>query len=99
MNEPDRPALRAREQRHTGSNLYLLLIFLFLYAPIVVLMINSFNAAKSRAVWGGFTLDWYRKLFENEDILTALQTTIIMPYKPAVNNGKLMEFSVWQAVK
>ena len=66
------------------SKIYLALIFIFLYAPIVVLIINSFNAAKSRAVWGGFTLDWYRKLFQNADIISALQTTIIVAVLSAV---------------
>ena len=47
----------------------MVLIFVFLYAPVVVLIVFSFNKAKSRAVWGGFTLDWYRKLLQNDDIL------------------------------
>ena len=41
------------------KNFYLLLIFLFLYAPIVVLMIFSFNDSKSRRLWNGFTTRWY----------------------------------------
>lgn len=57
---------------------YMLLIFAFLYAPVIVLIIFSFNDAKSRAVWGGFTLEWYRKLFQNADILSALRVTLII---------------------
>lgn len=60
------------------KNGYMLLIFAFLYAPVIVLIIFSFNDAKSRAVWGGFTLDWYRKLFQNSDILSALRVTLII---------------------
>ncbi len=60
------------------KNGYMFLIFAFLYAPVVVLIIFSFNDAKSRAVWGGFTLDWYRKLFQNSDILSALRVTLII---------------------
>ena len=36
------------------------LIFILLYAPIVTLVVLSFNASKTRAKWGGFTLHWYR---------------------------------------
>lgn len=60
------------------KNGYMFLIFAFLYAPVVVLIIFSFNDAKSRAVWGGFTLEWYRKLFQNSDILSALRVTLII---------------------
>ncbi len=58
------------------SYVYSVLIFLFLYAPIVVLIIFSFNAEKSRAKWGGFTLDWYRELFQDNEIMSALTTTL-----------------------
>ena len=64
------PAVRGLQR------LYLALIFFFLYAPIAVLVVQSFNASKSRARWGGFTLDWYRALLENEDILRALSNTL-----------------------
>ena len=52
------------------------LIFLFLYAPIFVLIVFSFNDSKSRSVWVGFTLDWYDKLFHDQMILDALYTTL-----------------------
>jgi spermidine/putrescine transport system permease protein len=64
--------------RKLVKNGYMALIFLFLYAPVAVLIIFSFNKAKSRAVWGGFTLDWYRKLLQNSDILRALQVTLVI---------------------
>lgn len=57
---------------------YLFLVFFFLYAPIAVLIVNSFNASKSRSVWGGFTFDWYRKLFLDSTILESLGTTLIV---------------------
>ena len=59
------------------SKIYLGLVLTFLYAPIVVLMVYSFNKSKSRAVWQGFTLDWYRQLFSNEAIMGALYTTLL----------------------
>lgn len=58
------------------SCFYSVLIFAFLYAPIVVLIVFSFNTLKSRGKWGGFTLDWYRSLFENDTIMSALSNTL-----------------------
>ena len=60
------------------SKLYLALVFIFLYAPIFVLIVFSFNISKSKTVFEGFTLDWYVKLFNNELILTSLRNTIII---------------------
>ncbi len=70
--------------RRLPGRLYMTLIFLFLYAPVFVLIIFSFNAAKSRAVWGGFTLEWYRKLFENRDIMNALRVTLTVAFISAI---------------
>ena len=55
---------------------YLGLILTFLYSPIVVMIVLSFNASKSRARWGGFTFDWYVKLTQRSDILEALWVTV-----------------------
>lgn len=57
---------------------YLALIFLFLYLPIAVLIVLSFNDSKSRVIWGGFTLKWYRQLFSSSMIMDALRTTILL---------------------
>ena len=55
---------------------YIGLIMAFPYAPIALLILYSFNASKSRAQWGGFTLRWYRELFADEAIMAALGTTL-----------------------
>ncbi len=60
------------------SKLYLGLMLAFLYLPILVLILFSFNSTKSHAVFTGFTFDWYRKLFQNEMIMTALGNTLIV---------------------
>ncbi|HWS42121.1 MAG TPA: ABC transporter permease [Pseudoflavonifractor sp.] len=60
------------------------LVFLFLYAPIFVLIVFSFNALKSRTVWGGFSLQWYIQLFHNTRILDALRTTLLVSVVAAV---------------
>lgn len=55
---------------------YLIFIIILLYAPIVTLMALSFNTSKSRAKWGGFTTKWYVRLFQDDQIMTALYTTL-----------------------
>ena len=52
------------------------LIYVFLFAPIVVLIIFSFNQSRRNFVWLGFTTDWYPKLFANRDLLDALWVTV-----------------------
>lgn len=66
------------------SRFYLGLIILFLYAPIAVLIVLSFNSSRSRVVWGGFTLDWYRRLFSNRQIGEALSTTLTVALASAL---------------
>lgn len=55
---------------------YLALVLIFLYIPIVVLIIQSFNAGKSRAEWEGFSFRWYEELFNNASIMNALWVTV-----------------------
>ena len=68
------------------SKIYMVLIFLFLYAPIFVLIIYSFNDTQtgSRTVWSGFTLKWYGKLFEDRYILEALRNTLVIAFISSV---------------
>lgn len=60
------------------GNLYLVLVMLFLYAPIFVLIVFSFNESKSSSVFTGFSLDWYKRLFNNRLIISSLINTIII---------------------
>lgn len=64
--------------RNFFRKLYLAFIFILLYAPIATLVVLSFNASKSRAKWGGFSLKWYAALFQNEQILQALYNTLLI---------------------
>ena len=73
-----------RRERRVGSRLFMALIFLFLYAPIFVLIVFSFNSSKSRAVWTGFSLEWYRELMQDSEILSALSTTLTVSVLAAV---------------
>ena len=70
--------------RKSVERFYLILIFLFLYLPIGVLIVLSFNNSKSKVHWGGFTLKWYQKLFSNSAILEAFSTTIVISLASAL---------------
>lgn len=61
-----------------AKKIYVSLIFLFLYAPIGTLIVLSFNASKTRAKWGGFTVRWYLSLIQDETILEAFGTTLLI---------------------
>ena len=60
------------------SRCYVGLVMFFLYVPIIVLIVYSFNENKSRGVWTGFSLKWYRELFHNEIILQSLSNTLFI---------------------
>ena len=64
----------------TAKKIYVGLIFIFLYAPIATLMVLSFNASRTRAKWGGFTVKWYFSLFENREIMQALWNTLLIAF-------------------
>ncbi len=55
---------------------YLGLVLAFLYIPIVVLIVQSFNAGKSRAKWEGFSFRWYEELFKDPNIMNSLVITL-----------------------
>ena len=55
---------------------YLGVVLLFLYIPIAVMFVQSFNAGKSRAKWEGFSFRWYGELFADTSIMNALQVTV-----------------------
>lgn len=57
---------------------YLIIIFLFLYIPIFTLMIFSFNESKTMGKWTGFTFKWYKELFNNDRLMTALYYTVLI---------------------
>ncbi len=70
--------------KHTIQKIYIGLILILLYAPIATLIVLSFNASKTRAKWGGFTLKWYGELFQNEAIMGALTHTLLIAFLSAV---------------
>lgn len=66
------------------EKLYMAFIIFLLYAPIFTLIALSFNSSRTRAKWGGFTLQWYQALFANEDIMNALYTTLVIALLSAI---------------
>ena len=67
-----------KRQNRAGSRLLMGLVFVFLYAPILLLIIFSFNAGDSGAVWKGFSLHWYGRLFRNRLIMESVYTTLLV---------------------
>lgn len=65
------------------SKLYMLLVFLFLYAPIFILFIYSFNSSSSTSVFTGFSLRWYEALLKDEESIKALYNTLILAVSSA----------------
>ncbi|MFV0341343.1 MAG: ABC transporter permease [Anaerocolumna sp.] len=60
------------------SEIYTYLIYIFLYLPIAVIVVFSFNTSKRNIIFEGFTLKWYGKLFENQSLLEAYGNTLIV---------------------
>ena len=81
---------------------YTAIILGFLYLPIFILIVFSFNASKSRAVWGGFTLRWYEELVESEAILDALSYTLsvaVISSLVATVIGTLAAFAIYREMR
>ena len=68
----------SRTQNRFGDRLLMALVFLFLYAPIIILIVFSFNAGTSSSVWKGFSLHWYAELFQNRLIMQSVYTTLLV---------------------
>jgi spermidine/putrescine transport system permease protein len=65
-----------KKKSSVGGKIFMALVFIFLYAPIFVLIVFSFNKAKSRTQWTGFTFDWYKELFSDSAIMNSLYVTL-----------------------
>ena len=60
------------------SRISMVLVFLFLYAPIFLLIVFSFNAGESNSVWEGFSFHWYKELFQDRIIMRSVYTTLLV---------------------
>ena len=61
-----------------ASKIYTALIFIFLFAPIAILLVFSFNESKSLSVFSGFSLKWYGELFRDGETLRAVRNTLLL---------------------
>lgn len=66
-----------------ASKVFTALIMIFLFAPIVILLVFSFNEAKSLSVFSGFSFYWYRELFRDSETLSAVKNTLILAVSAA----------------
>jgi spermidine/putrescine transport system permease protein len=78
---------------------WLIGVFVFLYTPLFVLMLFSFNDSKANIVWKGFTLKWYLKAFENDQLREALFNSLLIASATTAISlvvGSLMAFMFWR---
>lgn len=61
-----------------SKNLFIILTFIFLYLPIIILVVFSFNSSKLNIIFEGFTTDWYKILFQNTNLLEAFLNTMVI---------------------
>jgi len=74
-----------------------ILMLVFFYAPIIILVINSFNASRYGGGWGGFTFDWYVRLFNERAIWMALRNTLLIAFTATLTSmtfGTLAAFAL-----
>lgn len=78
--------MNGKKKRHLGlvTGLYDSLVYLFLYLPIGVVVLYSFNTSKRNIVFEGFTFEWYGKLFQNDALLEAYGNTLIVGFASTV---------------
>ena len=74
-------------QRRWGSGIYLGVILALMYIPIVLVIVYSFNKQKISAVWGGFSLDWYRVLFHDQQMMGALWNSLKLGISSCLISG------------
>lgn len=85
--------------RRWPMRLWLAAVMLFLYLPLAVLVAFSFNASKRTTVWRGFSLEWYRRLFENDELLRAFGNSLTIAALSTVISlvlGTLAALLLWR---
>lgn len=75
------------------GTVYLSLFFVFLYLPVLSVVLYSFNASRSTAQWTGWTLDWYRQLFSDRAIVEAFRVSIVVALLTALLSAVLGTFA------
>ncbi|MDD6310695.1 MAG: ABC transporter permease [Firmicutes bacterium] len=70
--------LKRKRAARIGSNIYATLVFIFIYIPIAMMVLFSFNDQRTNYYWNGFTLDWYEYLFTRSDLWEYLVISLIV---------------------
>ncbi len=87
--------LRGPRLQSSFFGLWTLLVFAFLYLPIILLVVFSFNASKLNIRWEGFTTQWYLALFANKTLVTAFQSSLIVACATTVLATVLGTIGAW----
>lgn len=69
-----------KKKKISLANIYIVLVTVLLYVPIVLTVIYSFNESKISSVWGGFSLNWYRELIADKSMLEAVKNSVILAF-------------------
>lgn len=77
-SHPSTGVRRRLKRGRKFRNFYIYLVLFFLFLPIFILIFFSFNESKLNVVFTGFTLDWYKNLFQNTDLLDAFKNTLLI---------------------
>ena len=75
------------------KNLFVILVFAFLYLPIIVLIVYSFNKSSMNILFEGFTFDWYKNLLDNTDLIDAFKNTLFVAVISTVVSTMLCTYS------
>ncbi len=76
-----------------SSKIYTGIVFAFLFAPIIVLLVFSFNEAKSLSVFSGFSLKWYKELIRDRNTLDAVKNTVILAFAATILSTAMGTFA------
>ena len=67
-----------------GSDLFIIAVFIFIYLPVFIIVLYSFNESRLSSVWGGFSLTWYERLMNNSGLMDALKNSLILAVNTSV---------------
>lgn len=85
--------VRRKSSKKILGNIYLILLFAFLYLPIILLILFSFNDSRLGSNWQGFTLKWYGAMFQDKTIMKSLKNTAIIALASAIISTIIGTFS------
>ena len=83
------------KKSNSGEKIYLLLVTALFYLPLILMVIYSFNESKMSSVWGGFSLKWYRRLFQNSAMFAALGNSLFLALSASLSAGVIGTLGAW----